>query len=797
MMMLAWVFVAHAGARARKLFNQNWLFTLGDSASMSATSYKDGQWRHLSLPHDWAIEGDFSVANPSGATGGALPGGIGWYRKHFTAQLNKGERLFVEFDGVFMNATVYINGHELGTRPYGYSSFEYELTPYIRSGQDNVIAVRVDNGDQPNSRWYSGCGIYRNVWLTQTGGTRIGHWGVNVRTEADGKVQVFVEVDGSDKANLSARHTLLDAAGRSLVRKTGAVAEQTFSVKRPILWSVDKPTVYYVKTELLKNGNPIDEVTTRTAFRKVVFDAKNGFFLNGKNIKINGVCMHHDLGCLGAAYNHDAMHRQLTRMKQMGVNALRCSHNPPAPELLDMCDTLGIMVMDESFDMWRAKKTKNDYARFFDKWFERDLTDLVKRDRNHPSIILWSIGNEVLEQWNNVNTNNLTAEEANLILNAGHGKDKLGKADPNNVNQIIAQKLYQIIKSLDPTRLVTAGCNEPDPSNNIFQAEAVDVIGFNYHRQWIKDVPKNFPGKPFLMSESVSALQTRGYYVMPSDSIIVAPRVWSRNYTDPTMMCSAYDNSHAPWSSTHEETWDIVKHTPYCSGQFIWTGFDYIGEPTPYRYPARSSNFGICDLAGFPKDAYYMYQSEWTTKDVLHLFPHWNWNEGDTVDVWCYYNNADEVELLLNGRSLGTQRKTEHTYHTVWRVQYEPGEITVIARKNGKEVRRTTNRTAKAPTRIRLVNDYKGQNTVFVRAEVVDDKGNLCPWASDDITFETDNGTIIGVDNGSAFSTERFKDNHRKAFFGKALVVVQIKDAGKPVTIKAKSPMLHTAEVQF
>ena len=371
----------------------------------------------------------------------------------------------------------------------------------------------------------------------------------------------------------------------------------------------------------------------------------------------------------------DAMRRQLVKLKAMGCNAIRCSHNPPAPELLDLCDEMGFIVMDESFDMWRRRKTRNDYARFFDECHERDLSDLLLRDRNHPSVLMWSIGNEVLEQWSGVGADELTLEQANLLLNAGHDDSTLAHGEELTPNSLLTLHLAGIVRKYDRTRPVTAGCNEPSPDNHLFKSGALDLIGFNYHREWIKDVPRNFPGKPFLLTESVSALQTRGYYRMPSDSLFIAPERWDKPYTDPSMMCSSYDNQHVPWGSTHEETWDIVKHTPYCAGQFIWTGFDYLGEPTPYGFPARSSYFGIIDLAGFPKDIYYMYQSEWTDRPVLHLFPHWNWTEGQTVDLWCYYNDADEVELFVNGKSRGVRsKKDSHQYHVAWRVAYEPGK---------------------------------------------------------------------------------------------------------------------------
>ena len=796
-------------ARDRQNFDRGWRFLLADTAVMATADYDDGHWRTLDLPHDWAIEGDFMATNPSGAGGGALPGGVGWYRKHFSPLQNGGAqgRWYLEFDGVYMNSTVYVNGQQVGFRPYGYSSFEYDITPYLREG-DNVVAVRVDNSDQPNSRWYSGCGIYRHVWLTQTAPVHVRHWGVSVETNAKtGQVKVATDVEGADCQVL---HTVFDAAGRQVAQaKTKVLRSQALQqeqsataahmrVRRPRLWSPSDPYIYNVCTQVLQKGQVVDEVWTVTAFRDFRFDAATGFWLNGQNVKLNGVCEHHDFGCLGAALHEDALHRKLVKLKAMGVNAIRSSHNPPAPELLNMCDTMGLIVMDESFDMWRRRKTQNDYARFFDEWHERDLTDLVLRDRNHPCILMWSIGNEVLEQWSSAEADTLTLEQANLILNAGHDASTLARDGEMSVQTLLADHLSDIVRRYDTTRPITAGCNEPSPNNHLFKGKAIDLIGFNYHHQWIKDVPKNFPGRPFIMTESVSALQTTGFYMMPSDSVYKAPVEWWLPYTDPTFMCSAYDNMHASWSSTHEQTWDVVKHTPYVGGQFIWTGFDYIGEPTPYGFPARSSYFGIVDLSGQPKDVYYMYQSEWTDRPVLHLFPHWNWLEGQTVDMWCYYNQADEVELFVNGRSQGVRSRLGHheaanvsgsalvtEYHVGWRVAFEPGEVRVVARKDGRVVREQTVRTAGQPDHIDLSVDYAGRDLTFVQATVVDRDGNRCPWAEDLITFRAQGASVIATDNGCQTSMERFTSQQRKAFFGRCMAVVRGEG-----TLEALSPML-------
>ena len=809
-------------ARESQLFDKGWLFTLADSAGMEQVNYVDINWRHLDLPHDWAIEGDFSPANPSGASGGALPGGIGWYRKHFSVNpKEKNKRYVIAFDGVYMNATVYVNGHKLGTRPYGYSSFEYDITPYINKVGDNVVAVRVNNSDQPNSRWYSGCGIYRHVWLKKSAESYITQWGQYVSTTPQGEVKIKVDAHVAGGKKMTVRHTILDAAGKVVAKGVGGET-QTLKVTHPHLWNIGDGYLYTVKSELLVGGKVMDIETTKTGFRDIKFDAQKGFFLNGKNMKINGVCEHHDFGCLGAVVNEDAMHRKLTILRDMGVNAIRSSHNPPAPELLNMCDSMGLLVMDESFDMWRCKKSQNDYARFFDEWHQRDLSDLVKRDRNHPSVFMWSIGNEVLEQWSNAAADTLSLEQANLILNAGHDASTLAHGNELSVNSLLTQHLAEIVRQYDPlgsTRPITAGCNEPDPNNHLFKSGALDVIGFNYHHQWVKDVPQNFPGKPFIFSESVSALQTRGYYMMPSDSVYKAPVEWWLPYTDPSFMCSAYDNMHASWSSTHEETWDVVKHNDFVGGQFIWTGFDYIGEPTPYAYPARSSYFGIIDLAGLPKDSYYMYQSEWTQKPVLHLFPHWNWLPGQTIDMWCYYNQADEVELFINGKSQGIRKKTVYgaqneddayqkstEYHVMWRVAFQPGEVKVVARKDGKEIASQTIKTAGAPHHLVLKETYQGtlahgtsEPTTFVEVNVVDKDGNLCPNATNQVFFSVEKSpsaasapVILGTDNGCQTSLERFTDPHRKAFFGKCVVVIKGKG-----TLKAQAVDLTSASLDL
>ena len=801
----------------RHLWDEGWRFALHSDDKPHETTFDDHAWRVLDLPHDWAIEGDFYALNPSGANGGALPGGIGWYRKHLNLNDNDASSRYVlHFDGAYMNTSVYVNGQLVGVRPYGFISFSYDITPYLKKQGDNVVAVKVDNSKQPNSRWYTGCGIYRHVYLMKSSDIRIEEWGVQALTEVKkGKGKVSLNTKIENPSGRSRRvivhqtlwnkaHQMVSKASKACqVEAKGATISQLLNVNKPQLWSLESPNLYTVTTEIEENGRILDRDTISIGLRNIAFDVKKGFFLNGKNIKINGVCLHGDLGCLGTAINEDALYRQLLMMKDMGVNAIRCSHNPPAPELLNLCDSMGLLVMDEAFDSWMQGKTTYDYSIYFKTWAERDLRDMVLRDRNHPSIILWSIGNEVLEQWNKTKSTTVALEDVNILLNNSRDKTLLSSTDTLNASAKLTQFLASIVRRYDPTRLISAGCNEVSPNNNLFKSGALDVIGFNYHQKKVADVPQNFPGKPFIMTETVSALHTRGYYRMPSDSLYRWP-THKRPFTEPSFMCSSYDNSCAYWGSTHEQTWDIVKHTPYCSGQFIWTGFDYIGEPTPFNFPARSSYFGIVDLAGFPKDVYYLYQSEWTNKPVLHVFPHWNWIEGQAIDLWCYYNQADEVELFINGKSQGVRKKSnEHEYHVAWHVTYEPGEVRVVARKNGKQVNEKTIRTAGAPHHIRLtpnrnVLKANGRSLSFVTVEVVDKEGNLCPWADQNIQFSlTGEGKIVGVDNGSPFSLERFQANSRHAFFGKCMVVVQAGKAPSVIKLTAKGVDLQPQTIEI
>lgn len=774
-------------------FDEDWRFSLTADSSAVAPSFSDTAWQRVTVPHDWSIEGAFDEKNPAGVGGGALPGGIGWYRKSFPTQPDQTNRhVFIEFDGVYRNSDVWLNGHHLGYRPNGYISFRYELTPYLaKPGEENVLVVRVDNSKQPNSRWYSGSGIYRHVRLITVNPVHIDEWGTYITTphvsaeSASVRVELTIKNSTQQASDVAAEVTLLDPAGNARatlkadpIRVEAQQANTTqlvFTVPAPRLWSVEQPNVYKAVTRLTVDGELIDVYETTFGIRYLDFDSEKGFSLNGKALKIKGVCLHHDLGALGAAVNTRAIERQLEIMRAMGVNAIRTSHNPPAPELLDLCDKMGLLVMDEMFDMWKLKKSAFDYSRDWDEWHTRDLRDFIRRDRNHPSVIIWSIGNEIVEQYN--------------------ASDSSGN--------VLARELCSIVRALDTTRPITAANNHPYASNPILASGALDLIGYNYHHQLYENFPKDFPGKKFIATETTSALATRGHYDMPSDSIRRWPIAWDKPFVEGNAdhTVSAYDHVSAPWGSTHEETWQVVKKHAYLSGMFIWTGFDYLGEPTPYGWPSRSSYFGVVDLAGFPKDAYYFYQSEWTNKPVLHLFPHWNWQPGKEVDVWAYYNNADEVELYLNGKSLGVKKKSDSIMHVQWRVKFEPGTLKAISRKNGTDVLVKEVKTAGEPVAVHLDADRAGIHATgndlsFITVRIVDADGNTVPFAENPITFEVyGEGMLAAVDNGDPVTHASFRGNSRNAFHGLALAIVRsTKQSGK-IVVKATAPGLKAGEI--
>ncbi|RKR84347.1 beta-galactosidase [Mucilaginibacter gracilis] len=781
-------------------FNQGWKFFLGNDSTASKPGFDDSKWRKLNLPHDWSIEGAFNEKAASTTNEGALPTGIGWYRKTFKlAAASAHQNFAIDFDGVYKNSEVWINGHYLGKRPNGYISFRYNLTPYLHFGSKaNVIAVKVDNSEQPNSRWYSGSGIYRNVWLVSVpaDGIHFAHWGTFITTpkitDKVASVNLNFTINGEpDPREYVLTTVIYDGNGKriktltkdcNLTQGSTIQVNQSFNMESPQLWSTDHPHLYKVVTKLcfislIANEPPVlvDTYTTTFGIRSFNFDKDKGFSLNGKPLKIHGVCMHHDLGALGAAVNTRAIERQLQILKAMGCNAIRTSHNPPAPEFLDLCDKMGFLVMDEAFDMWAKKKNKFDYYKDWKAWHRVDLIDQIKRDRNHPSVFMWSIGNEIREQF-----------------------------DSSGIT--IAKELVAIVKFIDPTRPVTSALSENKPDKNfIYQSHALDVVGLNYHTEAYADFKKNYPGEKFIATETTSALESRGHYDALSDTTLKWPHNSKSKFTDGNtdMTVSAYDNVAAYWGTTHEETWKIIKKYDFLSGLFVWTGFDYIGEPTPYPWPARSSYFGIVDLAGFPKDVYYMYQSEWTDKRVLHLLPHWNWQPGKVVDVWAYYNNADEVELFLNDKSLGIKKKQGDDLHVAWRVPYQPGTLRAVSRLNGKVVLTEQIKTAGKPAKIELIADRKnikgdGNDLCYITARVLDADGNMVPYADNLLKFSiTGPATIAGVDNGQQTSLEPFKGNQHKAFNGLCLLIVQSRQISGKVSVSASSPGLNGVTINL
>lgn len=787
------VLVLHAQSSNRQLFTGDWRFQL-DSVKDWHIGEAAPNWQKVVLPHDWSISMPFDSTSPTGTGGGALRGGMGWYRKEFdVAATDKGKQFLLDFDGVYCNSKVFVNGQLVGERPNGYISFRYDIAPYLKFGGKNIIVVQVDNLRQPNSRWYSGSGIYRNVWLTKAEPLHIAYNGNYIQTSISDKdvsaaVSIQSNIENPSNTKYSITYVVKDKSGKAVWQKkvnsnTGDQHKVEFVLQNPIRWTLENPYQYSLETILSNSqGKVVDVYRNKFGVRSYKFDSNTGFSLNGKSTKIIGVCMHHDLGALGTAVNKRAIERQLQILKSMGVNGIRTSHNPPAPELLDLCDSMGFVVMAEAFDMWKMEKNPYDYHLYWDQWHEKDLHDFIVRDRNHPSIFVWSVGNEIPEQgWG-----------------AGGAKDTSGR--------VIIRELVDIVKRLDDRPTVTAN-NETGRHNNLLVPNVTDLIGYNYHHQQWDSVQKVWGDKPFIVTESVSALQTRGHYDMPSDSIRIWPTRWDLplDKGNADLSCSAYENCATPWGSTHEQTLKVLINNPRISGMYVWTGFDYIGEPTPYPWPARSSYFGIVDLAGFPKDAYYLYKSLFTKETVLHLLPHWNWKAGQKIDVWAYYNNADEVELFLNGQSQGIRKKTGNDLHVVWNLVYQPGTLLAISRKNGHEVKRETIKTAGTPYKLRVVADRSniksdGEDLSFLTVRVEDKDGNLVPDADNQIHFSIKgNGLLVATDNGSQTDLTSFQSPDRKALNGLALGVVRsTKEKGNAdITVTAEGLQSANVSIQM
>ncbi|HEX8142417.1 MAG TPA: beta-galactosidase GalB [Pyrinomonadaceae bacterium] len=790
--------------------------TPGQGVSYTRRGFDDSGWRQLSLPHDWGIEGPFNQEY-QGETGKLPWWGVGWYRKHFNVSAaDKGRRLSLEVDGAMSYSTVWLNGKFVGGWPYGYASFELDLTPYVDFGADNVLVIRLDNPPD-SSRWYPGGGIYRNVWLVKTAPVHVAHWGTYVTTPEVGpsvavvNLKTTLDNESTSTANASVRSQLYElgpdgqkmlgppvasssplglrvAAGAS---ETGAV---TMRVNRPKLWNLRQPQLYTAVTTIEQDGNVVDRYETVFGIRTIRFDPAGGFFLNGEHVLIKGVCNHHDLGALGAALNVRALERQIELLKEMGVNAIRTSHNPPAPELLELCDRMGVLVMDEAFDCWRRGKKKNDYHLLFDDWHEKDWRAQLRRDRNHASIILWSTGNEIGEQ----------------RTPAGHK---------------LSEELTRMAHEEDPTRPVTVGCNTREAGYNGFQ-KTVDVFGYNYKPDEYAKFHRSNPSIPLYGSETSSTISSRGEYFFPV--------VEDKDKGQANFQMSSYDLYAPRWATTPDTEFRGQDESRFVAGEFVWTGFDYLGEPTPYnadetnllnftdpaeqarmakelaalgkiRVPSRSSYFGIIDLAGFKKDRFYLYQSRWRPElPMAHILPHWNWAErvGQVTPVHVY-TSGDEAELFLNGRSLGRKKKAKYEYRLRWDdVKYEPGELRVVAYKDGRRWARDAVVTTGPASRLTLKADRAaviadGSDLSFVTITVADKSGLMVPRTHNRIRFELMGpGEIIAVDNGDPTSHESFQSKERNAFNGLCLVIVRTRP-GQPGTIrlKAQSEGLAGAEI--
>jgi len=820
--------LAQNSPRTRESFNQGWKFIKYFNASTAtATSDRepeglqlppadDSKWRTLDLPHDWAIEGPFSDTLENNS--GLLPWkGIGWYRKHFTVnETDKGKRIYIDFDGAMAYAEVWLNGKYVGGWPYGYTSFRLDLTPYLNTGNDNLIAVRLDTKSW-DSRWYPGAGIYRNVWLVKTTQLHISHNGVFCTTPEVKKESAVLSVKTEVESHLDQPAAVTikaavyklnekgEASGAPVAESITATAtipaagDHTFRldipVKEPALWNLDDPQLYKVAVSLMQGNSVTDIYETNFGFRTLEFTARDGFFLNGKRVEVKGVCNHHDLGALGAAFNNRAAERQIEILKEMGCNAIRTSHNPPAPELLDLCDRMGMLVQDEAFDAWKTPKKPNDYNKLFYAWHDEDLRAMVRRDRNHPSVFIWSSGNEVNDQ----------------------------------NNPALSESLRNIIKSEDNTRPVTVGCNWDESGTNGFQ-KTVDVFGINYrlYRYDAFFTFKDNDNLPFHSTESASTVSSRGEYFFP----VVQGDLNNNLPGKGIFQVSSYDLSYPAWASTADQQWEMQDKYPGVFGEFVWTGFDYIGEPTPYggdltglrpgtrRYdmakelldrqnvtevPSRSSYFGILDLAGFKKDRFYLYQSKWRPElPMAHILPHWNWPErkGKVTPVHVY-TSGDEAELFLNGKSLGRKKKGRYEYRLKWDdVVYQPGELAVVAYREGakwaEDTMVTTGRAAiLAASADRASVKADGSDLVFITVEIKDKDKLLVPRSSNLVNFSIEGpGKIVAVDNGDATSHDPFQADYRNAYNGMCLVIVRAeKGASGSFVVKAASKGLKGSEV--
>lgn len=812
----------------RESFNSGWKFIKYDFASdekaanrelsdLQSLVVDDSRWRTLDLPHDWAIEGPFNDTLENST--GLLPWkGIGWYRKHFTiTNEDTGKRVYMDFDGAMANSRIWINGRFAGGWPYGYTSFRIDITPFILAGKENVVAVRLDTKSW-DSRWYPGAGLYRNVWLVKKSQVHVAYNGLYCTTPLIDKEKSVLSVDAEVENHntvpvpVSVKAIVFKLEGNlkvseKLVAESGLVTASVnggnnhhfridISVSNPLLWDINDPELYRVVLYVSGESGITDISYSDIGFRTLEFTPRNGFFLNGKRVEVKGVCNHHDLGALGAAFNTSAARRQLTILKEMGCNAIRTSHNPPAPELLDLCDRMGFLVEDEAFDAWRTGKKPNDYNTLFDAWHEEDLRALVRRDRNHPSVFIWSIGNEV----------------------------------PDQGNIELAESLKRIVKSEDFTRPVSAACDNPESTTSGFE-KTLDVFGINYR---FKAYNRFFSLKdndkiPFHSSESASTVSSRGEYFFP----VVQGDLSNNLPGKGIFQVGSYDLAYPEWATTPDQQWEMLDKYPATFGEFVWTGFDYLGESIPYgdditylkkgqddaykkqikkllevlgteEIPTRSSYFGIMDLAGFKKDRFWLYQSKWRPElPMAHILPHWNWpgRKGLVTPVHVY-TSGDSAELFLNGKSLGTRKKGQYEYRLRWDdVLYHPGELKVIAYKNGVRWAEDKVKTTGKPDQVNISSDRDKikcdqYDLAFITVRIEDINGMVVPGTNNLVSFEIDGpGTIVAVDNGDATSHEPFKADSRKAFNGMCLVIVKAAEGGGSFKVKASSGGLKSASL--
>ncbi|BDD11488.1 beta-galactosidase (plasmid) [Fulvitalea axinellae] len=778
--------------------NNGWRFIRGDQYSAHAIHFDDCAWQTVRLPHDWSILGPFSQDEPTLSRGAYLPTGIGWYRKNLNVTKRQLEgKVFVEFEGVYMNSTVWINGQKLGQRPNGYLTFEYDLTPYLKAGE-NTLAVRVDNSAQPGSRWYTGSGIYRDVNLKVTGKTYVPQWGTYVTTpyvsEAMARVCVETKIANADATkNVTLVSQIIDASGKTVETSTKTVSlptdstslfTQDISLDQPKLWDTKNPNLYTLRTVVSQGRKTLDTYETTFGVRDIRFDPNKGFLLNGKHEIIKGVCLHQDAGPLGVAVPERAFERQIEIMKAMGANAIRTAHNPASPAFLDLCDKHGILVMEESFDEWSSSKAPQVFTTeggrktvklqsygglYFDEWHERDLTDMVLRDRNHPSIIMWSIGNEINEIWG-----------------------------PKGA--VINRELVKILKKSDTTRYITNGILGPSQANRYGTYADLDLAGYNYRMDnAIKD-HYTYPDRVFIGTENRSAvvMLPRGEYIFDQDTY--EHKIFEKY---PSKDIQKLFNKRMGYAQG-ERVWKQVKENPFLSGFFIWTGFDYLGETVPYSWPSRSSYFGAVDLVGLPKDGYHFYRAQWKDEPMVHAFPHWNWEgkEGEIIPLTCF-TNCDVVEVIVNGKSYG-EKATRSTMdlHLNWDIPYTPGELKIIGKnKKGEKLTEQIICTASAPSQIALeadqtVIDADGQDLSYVTVSICDKDGNLVPTASDEINFTVKGqGKIIGVGNGDPTDHGSFQANNRKAFNGYAMVIIQSDGKTGSIKLKATGKGLKSSEI--